>query len=1195
MKKVNNLKQNARLATIVASLLLSSCSFYYAPEYTKNTNTTGGDNSSSYVQSDGDNRQRFLSSLVSTARDGFSFTINEAECLLGKNFNNVLSIKEPYKASGQFIVNGLSLHQVEFDVNIPIDYNGLVRGLELTLSDENLYMAIYNKDAEESYDFKYRVSIAPYDTVNENGESTDSTTGGIYQYEYGDLDWVIDDILESLSDKFLHVNDENKKSSFTFDTQAVLDSLENMEEGTLDGNPYFIWNLPIGDKTFNLGLRADKTSYVWTGVDFPSKVQGGYYEISSDTKIKASISLNSGSEVVNISAPSDADGYTSLVDSMAIWDKVIDYANAQKFSVVTRGDGLLLKHQEDAYEGDGVFFDTTEINEQAYLSLRADIDVTDNNLQSIYADIDYEFGGLHQIINGMINGSATDAYDEVYAAINDLQKAKTSKTVIDSIAGSLKDLINSDDSSTSTKKTYGGGLAALGGALTDAINAVKNSDGLQNVTDGNYEDIMGAITTFKGSTDNVIVTLDLSVFGMEGTVTLDLIGDSSNTSVGYIKFDNVTVEPFSISGEIDVIPYERTPMTDEEKAQYKELRHLESLSDQFVKISNSKQIKLGVEGYVLTRDTTSVITQTTIGNKTSVPNYQGFSFSGDVGINKNTNQSTGAITVVDRKETYVNDHNVKFDITGKEPTDENGDATQTDAEVYSSSNPSTQWMLFEYNSQNTGSYPSSENRTSPESSNGLKARFAMHSVTGFIDVFKTLFSSNDPRIERIISLITDLFINSVIGDMITGQYYKVLGSDLITCITLGDRQDVFELPSTLIGGESDMKITVNYKNDVTREDGRVVGGEIESLEIEMAIGVSDIYFKIDVLDYKMQEMNWPNITDISAFTNYSSLKTFAEYAVNMFLAGDKVTTSSGKSVIRSAYKIEGSAKANLPVLSDININFTVFVRVEGADIRIAAYINFPINRAMNSGVTLKSGTRYVNLLYHTSGNDDGLFLIDRWDDYGDKNKSETTEDKHFQIKLDNEGFKANTMDYITKDIFGLNDIVLNLIEKSSSSSSSQALHGEDLITGFSFNNDLDNPSWDLDLHTEALLHSSTIGDIKLTLGGTYANGKKLFNSAKTREAIKIASVISVTFEAKITNFSPDYNYCWDDSVEVPYNINHTTKKIIITYNYYQTQFHSISNNSFFQDNFLTVNSDGSVTLASSYSALPLNPTPSNHL
>ncbi len=1194
MKKVKTLKQNASIATLVASLLLSSCSLT-SPEDNKTEYNNGNNGGSSYVSNDGDNLQRFLSSFIGTAQDGFSFTIDEAECLLGKNFNNVLSIKDPYKASGQFIVNGLSLHEVEFDVNIPIDYNGLLRGLQITLSDEDLYFAIYNKNDTDSYDFKYKVNIAPYDTTNEEGESVDSTTGGIYRYEYGDLDWVIDDILESLSEKFLKVNDENKGSRFTFDTKAVLESMENMEEGTLDGNPYFIWNLPIGDKTFNLGLKAEKGSYQWTGIDFPSKVQGGYYEISSDTKIKASVSLDSGNETVNISAPEDASGYTSLVDSMAIWDKVIDYANAQKFSVVTRGSGLLLKHQEEAFEGDGVFFNTTEINEEAYLSLRADIDVTDNNLESIYADVDYSFAGLHQIINMMINGSPTDAFDEVYAAINDLQKAKTSKTVIDSIMGSLKDLMNGGDSSSKKNKS-GGGLAALGGALTDAINAVKNSEGLGNVKDGNYEDIMGAITTFKGSTDNVVITLDLSVFGMKGTVTLDLIGDSSNVSVGYVKFDNVTVEPFSISGEIDVIPYERTPMTDEEKAQYKELRHLESLSDQFVKISDTKQIKLGLEGYVLTRDTTSVITQTTIGNKTSVPNYQGFSFSGDVGINKNTNQSTGAITVVDRKESYVNDHNVKFDITGKEPKDENGDSTQTDEEVYSSSNPSTQWMLFQYDSKNNGTYPSSENRTAPESDTPLKARFAMHSVSGFVDVFKTLFSSNDPRMERIISLITDLFINSVIGDMITGQYYKVLGSDLITYITLGDRQDVFELPATLIGGESDMKITVNYANDVTREDGRIVGGDIESIELEMAIGVSDIYFKIDVLGYEMQEMNWPNITDISAFVNYSSLKTFAEYAVNMFLAGDRVTTSSGKSVIRSAYKIEGTAEADLPVLSDVVINFKVFVRVEGADIRIAAYVNLPINGVLNSRSLTKSGTRYINFLYHTSGNNDGLFLIDRWDDYGDKGKSQTDNDYHYQTRLDVEGFKSDIMGYITKDIFGLNNTVLNLIDSSSSSSSSQSLHGEDLITGFSFNNDLNNPVWNLDLHTAALLHNSVIGDIKLALGGTYANGKKLFNSAKTREAISIANVIKVTFSAEITNFSPDYYYCWDDSIEVPYNINHTTKKVLfVTTDYYETQFHSISNNSFFQDNFLTVNSDGSVTLASSYSSLPLNPTPSNHL
>ncbi len=1165
-------KANKKLLTaITVALLLSSCSFQANYDVKHKTDDNGYN---AYSKVDGDNRERFLSSFTTNLTDGFAFVIDEAECRLGKNFNNILSIKEPYKATGEFKVNGLSLHQVEFDVNLPIDYNGLVRGLQLTLADENLYMAIYSQDDATSYDFKYRVSVAPYDTVDENGNSMDDVTGGTYRYEYGDLDWVIDDILESLSDKFLKVGEEKRKSSFTFDAKEVIDSLENMEEGVLNNAPYFVWNLPIGEKTFNLGLRADPLTYQLTGIDFPSKSQGGYYDISSDTKIKASISVLTG-EVTDISAPSDANAYTSLVDSMAIWHKVIDYANAQKFSVQTRGEGLLLTHVEEAFEGDGTFFGTEEINETARLSLRADIDVTDNDLQSLYCDVDYSFGGLHQVINGMMNGSATDAFDEVYMAINDLQKAKTSKTVLDSMVGSLKDLIDNMSGESSSKKSSGGGLAALGGKLTDAINAVKNSSGMENITDENYEDLMGAITVFRGSMDDIVVTLDLTVFGMEGTITLHLIGDESNLSVGYLKFDNVSVDPFTVSGEIDVIPYERTPMSDEEKAKYVELRHLESLSDQFVKISETKQVKLGVEGYVLKKDTTSVATNKVVGNKTNVPNNQGFTFKGTVGFNGNENQSTGSITIVDRKETYVNDHNVMFDITGKEPKDDNGDCTQTDSQVYTSNDPSTKWMLFEYNSKNASGYASSENRTQPSSSSGLKGRFAMHSVTGMLDVIETLFGSDDPRLDRITGLITNMFINSVIGDLITGKYYKVIGSDLITSITLGAKQDVFEMPASLLGGEAAMKIIVNYKSDVTKSDGRVVGGEIESLEVELSFGESNVYAKIDVLGYQMQAMNFVS-NSITDFTNYSSLKTFAEYATNMFLVGDKVTTSSGKEVIRSSYRIEGTASAKVLGIS-FNITFKVFVRVEGADIKIVAYLTIPEVTGATTNFYL--GTRYVNMVYHTSGNNDDYLMIDRFDE------RKTADDKHYQTKIKPSTLKNTNyslMDYILADGMGLTDSILNSIN-TSSSDTEQALHAEDLITGFSFNNNLSSPEWYLDLHTAALLHNDTIGDIKLTLAGTNAGGKNLFYSAKTRSPIEI-SILDINFNAQITNFTDNsngYRYCWNDSVSnVAYKLG--TKKVLWV-KYDIIEFTTYNNNSFYDK------------IMSDFASLPVNPKPSNHL
>ena len=1157
---------------VMATLLLSSCSFQANYDAKHKTDDNGYN---SYSKVDGDNRSRFLSSLTNSANNGFAFVVDEAECRLGKNFNNILSIKEPYKATGDFKINGLSLHEVEFDLNLPIDYNGLVRGLQVTLADENLYMAIYSKDDESSYDFKYKVSVAPYDTKDSSGSSADESTGGIYQYEYGDLDWVIEDIIESLSDKFLNTDKINKESTFTFDGKKVIDSLENMEEGVLNNAPYFVWDLPIGEKTFNLGFRADPLTYQLTGIDFPSKAQGGYYDISSDTKIKASISVSTG-EVANIEAPSDANAYTSLVDSMAIWHKVIDYANAQKFSVQTRGEGLLLTHAEEAFEGDGTFFNTEEINESARLSLRADIDVTDNDLQSIYCDVDYAYGGLHQVINGMMNGSPSDVFDQIYLSINDLQKAKTSKTILDYMVGSLKDMIdNMNGSSSGTKKSSGGGLAALGGKLSDAINAVKDSSGMQNITDENYEDLLGAITVFKGSSDDIVVTLDLTVFGMKGTITLHLIGDESNLSVGYLKFDNVSVDPFTISGEIDVIPYERTPMSEEEKAKYVELRHLESMADQFVKISETKQIKLGLEGYVLKKDTTSVATNKVVGNKTNVPNNQGFTFNGTVGINANEDQSTGSITIVDRKETYVNDHNVMFDITGKEPKDDNGNPTQTDSQVYSSNDASTKWMLFEYNSRNASGYPSSENRTQPSSSNGLKGRFAMHSLAGMMDVFETLFSADDPRLDRITGLITDMFINSVIGDLITGKYYKVLGSDLMTSITLGAKQDVFELPASLLGGEAAMKITVNYKSDVTKSDGSVIGGQIESIEIELSVGESNIYAKIDVLGYEMQSMNFTNVA-ITNFTNYSSLKTFAEYATNMFLAGEEVTTSSGKTVIRSSYRIEGSATAKVLGIS-FTINFKVFVRVEGADIKIVAYINLPEVTGATTNFYL--GTRYVNMVYHTSGNNDDLLMIDRFDE------RKTADDRHYQTKVKPSTLKDTDytlLDYFLADGLGLTDSILNSVN-SSSSDTEQALHGEDLITGYSFNNNLSSPEWYLDLHTAALLHSDTIGDIKLTLAGTSAGGKNLFYSAKTRSAIEI-SIIDVNFSAQITNFTDNsngYRYCWNDSVSnVAYKLG--TKKVLWV-KYDIIEFTTYNNNNFYDK------------IVSDFASLPVNPKPSNHL
>lgn len=1176
------------MGLFAGSLLLSSCSFEVSEARRQNIMATpGNDEYSIAAQEHG---EAFMRSFATMATSGVSITVDQARIELGAKRNNIITIDETNKAKGMFYAHGLSLHDICLDLHLPLQYNGLARGLDLTLADETLFFSVFNADEEESYDVKYKTSLAAYDTVDESGNSVDSETGGIYQYEYGDLDWIIDDILETLSGERLSLGDASDSAS-SVDVAKILDSLNEMEEGTYQSMPYFVWNLPIGDTIYPVGLRAD-ASYEWSGIDFPSKSSSSLFELSDDVALSLSASIETASDC-SIAIPEDAAAYRDLRDSMDIFHKVIHYVNEKKFSIYTTDGGLSLRHYEAAQSAGSSGFARDEIDEAATLSLDVDIDFTNSILQDIYADLIYTYGTSSQYISARVAGDGENAYDEVYLALNDLQKAKTSKTVLDALMGSLDSLLN-NELIQNESLSLGGGLNILG-TLGEAIDAIKNSNGVTTLQNGTFDGLLQGISLFKGTTDEVILQLDLSVFGAEGGIIVTLIGPESDPSLASIEFLDAAVGPFFIDGTIMIGEYERTPMTSQEEAEYTELRHLESVGDQIAHLADAAQVHATLSGYVLKNGTSSVVTNgVQVGNKT-LNRRQGFTFGGGFGFDLVEKEGTGSLTIVDRKEQYVNDHNLKIDVTGPEPRDENGEFYQTDTEVYASNNASTNWMFFEYNSKNA-SKPSGENRTDPESSNGLKGRFAIHSLNGMFDVIGSLLKMDDPRLERITRLLNVLSADSLVGKLMAGKYFEVLGSDLVTTVNLGDNKDVFALSSAVLGGEAPMTITVTYNDDVskTMEDGsiRTIGGNIKSIEVELSLDLSsssDIYLKIDIDSYEMGSMNWPNPT-IADFTNFSSLKALAEHVVGIFKMGER----NADNVIVTSYHLSGSIDISIPIVSDITVAFNAFIRVEGSDVRLYALLSLPIKGVMNSESVLKSGNRYVSLYFHTSGNDDGTFLIDRWDDYGDPKS--TNEDYHYQTRLTSETFGTDPLGFIMKDILGMNNTVMNLLGNTTSSSSDQAMHGEDIIKGFTFNNNLNSPKWTFTIGTSALAHSSLLGDLSLNLNGsTNTGGDKVITSASG--SLSILSVIDVSFNLTLDNVSPSYHDCWNDTVSnVPYNIKVTNERVfLITRTYYETQYGSFAVSSLYSNNFMTFNSAGNAILAPSFASLPLATTPNSHL
>jgi len=1190
-----------------SAIVLSSCSFM-TDSFVRQARQVGGEATYAAVTDAGETHQpAFLRSFSSMAQSGISFTIDEASVKLGSNLNNILSIANPDKAMGSFYIHGLSLHGIHLDVHLPLDYNGFSRGLDLTLTDETLYFNLFNLDAD-TYDVRYKVGIAPYDT-EVAGSSVDGETGGYYRYEYGDLDWMLDDILETLSG--LNLKIDKTRSETSVNTKDILESLENIEEGTYGGKPYFVWNLPVGEKVYPLGFRAN-ASYQWTGIDFPSKSLGeaAEFALSDDATIKLSASIYSNPDC-HIEAPADADSYQDLVDSLGLIHRVCDYAGNLRFSVKTGEEGLIIGHYEEAINGGMYGFNRPEINETAVINLDADIDFTDKILGDTYVDLAYTYATATQNLHILVTGDGENAYEEIYASLNSLVKAKTSKTVIDAVAGSFQDILNDED----VKNSNFQGLLPITGTLFDAIDAVKASRVVTGMQDGHYENIMEAISYVEASANTIVVRVDLTTLGASGNIIITLTGNGA--SLARVEFDQAALGPFSFDGTILIGEYDRVPMTDEQKAEYKELRHLESVADQLARIAESDQLTGTVDGWVLKNGTSSVVTNgVQVGNR-SADRRQGFTISGTFGFDLAAKKGTGTALIVDRKEDYVNDHNVMIDVTGAEPKDEEGEVYQTDDEAAASNSADFQWMLFEYNSKNN-SKPSGENRSDPNN-DPICGRISIHSLNGVIKTFAELLNSDDPRFERLIRLIYFWDAESMIDHFIDGRYFAMMSHDLFEYIDLGARKDEFRLPADILGVQSPLDIIVTYKEDVNKDnlDGtsRTIGGCIESIEIAMSFkGKSDIYFMITLGDPVMPEMHWPNPT-ITNFVNYSSLKTLAEYGLGMFQLGEQHTDSQGNIRFFSGYHIQGNIHLSIPIASDIDIDINAFVRVEGADIRIMGLFSLPIKSLLklNSKSLVKGGSRYTMFYMHLSDQDEeGSVYIHRYDLYGhDYSSTETSmslsgdytgdtsvEDYEFKTRLTWQTFKSDILGFILKDILGMGTIITDNLESTSSSGGS-AYHGEDIIKSLTYTGPADNATWNAVIGTSALAHTSStlLGDLNLTLKGIKNNNnEKTINQVSGSMNI-LGGVLGVTLDASITNITTaGYHYCWDDTFQyAPKQMSASVSGWLVKTTNLTLTRQNRAASLIYGDELMTFDEDGNFTLAPSFAALPFSTTPNSHV
>ena len=1056
---------------------------------------------------EGGGAKRLAESLTSSLASGLSLKLSEMT--LKADEKNTFVFND---ASLSFSLSDLSLHGLDFALEAEVDYNGSGgRSIDARLVDDELYFALgVSTSASANYDVAYKVSTASYEYGEEG--SRDTSTGGITQYEFGRLDWVLDDILLILSSYGYEVKPHIGETSSTIDFSKISASLDELNEIDAETH-YFVWNLPLGETTYSIGLQGDE-DYCLSKIDFPAKGTGASNKLSNGMELSLSAELDYNG--VTISAPSNASAYRTLDNSIDLWERIATYAGKLSFCLSTTHEengveesGLLLTHHEDEVESTATTIGRSGFDEKVTFSLDGSANFQNQRINDLSASAVFKGEKQTKKLSGHYVQDEADK--EAYLDINGILKVKTSKTTADAFFSAFADLLGDE----SIRNEYLSSLFSAINSIGDAFESLKSSLLGKDISEKHYEHFLEALISLESKDNEIEATFDFGKAGGEGKLIFHLSG--SDFALVSLTFDKLSLGGFGVSGTLKISDY--TGEASFNRDEYEEMDHLPSLAEQVENLYQHHSAKATVKGYVLDRNTTTNIGAdsrfASLSGKTI--SEQGFSIDGDFAFNLQEKAAYGQAVILDRKADYLNEHALSI---------------QLDGEIGSSAE--TGDMLFSYDSSNdkqsvgAEGYKDLDYGNISEPSNGtLYGKFSVSSLNDILGLATTLLSSDDPRFTKFTAA-ADTLATTLVAKIAQGQFAPLLTERILVSATRASDKISAVISKEVLGSEEDVSLNIAFN-----ENG------LSSLDFNLITSTKEIYFKIDVevpsSTLSKADLQLSNLeSKRDSMTDFSSLSTLLEYLLGSATLGEDENSVS-------TYRLNGEASISIVSIIDLDISFSVNVSLDGAEVKAVGALKIPLVKGLltdgiNGGGNA-GGERYVEFYFHTSGNDeDGTILFHRVNlkKYTWPKSNATNED---WAKVKTSDFTANIANWALGYIVGLSSSTVDSITSSSSSDEKgSSLHGEDIISSYSHSESSGVQTWNAKMDLSSL--SNVLCDpLEITIEGKEVNAgskkQKTLTSLSgsiglVESPITSTTLITISFNASLANVSSGtYVSAWD--------------------------------------------------------------------
>ncbi len=1058
-------------------------------------------------------RERFIGNLAEGATAGLKLDVKHLkfdQFYTGENAkagHNTIEVTESNPGRIYFAMNELSLHGINFALDLPISYsdNGYEaknRGIYASLINDDIYLDLFDNgdaayvvpDLEENgeiparttstWDFKYHVSAAA-SQVNPSVNSIDSLTRGAYYYEYGELDWLIEVILETLSEGGISVSLEGwlnnlTGSSSTSDdstsdtslTDKILASMDEMKEYEVSSKPYFVWNLPISDnKTIPLGF-ASSSDYNLTGIDLPAKldINGGspdsaVWNIQDGMTLQAEITVDGTSDINwNQQVRGEASSYKELKNSRELFEGIAKVIAKPEVGVSV---GLDLKHAtSNNREADRTHLKKQSVNEDAYIKIDANLDAfvkgnplstSTRSLEGLDANIEIGEGTIQTHDSTKANKIGVAYLKEVeegnevfngYLNVNDVIKAKSGWTYLHEFyTNTIAETFTGVGDSLSLDQ-----FEKLLGSIGDSINAIKNSKVLKAIDKGAYNGLLDLLTLFKNADNQILIELGLSPLGLTGTVSLTLDGVDENLL--NLTFNNVRFASLTLNGSVKSVAFDqpKAPVFDASVAKnYETISHLKGIGGQIKSLVDSKSFKANLAGSIAKGD------------------KQTLAIGGDIAVKFNGETSNGKggakLTLKQMKnEANTQDHNIALDFQ----------------EGFTD-------IFFHYDSYSTTAESSAKTSKGINGFINVEAAKKVFNSDNFDFDFLIDFFKNDDRFSRLgTALMSE---SSLIGDILNGEYFGLLEArGILKTVSLGSSTSVIINGPAIGLKDTTIALDITYLPSSGEEEGG-----IDTLKVTITKAPEEgestvISFTVSGIEAVAENEEISFISSYEGFDDYSPLAEMGRDLINTLTVGTYMDNGTFGGV--SNYGIEGSIGLDIAGYGMNVYQFNADASVEGAETKIyASFPNLPVIRGINGPDDEHyfrpneiEGKRNSEIFFYANGVDpEGSALILRDSSYG---RLRNVQDA---VKVGGKDLLSNLLGYIGEYAIGLNESLFTPSEEATTttsneeSASAKGIHIDDAWTGFKSVETTDGRDYIISLDLGELVGVGILDEIVVTI------------------------------------------------------------------------------------------------------------------